>query len=333
MGYIGNVNIDENEQVETPSSPQAMSDFLSNEAMSLKPSYLKIRPLKWRLTLRTMLRGGNLMFVGPSGCGKTMAVMEAVKALNRPFFYFNLGSTQDPRTTLVGTREASDGSTYFREAAFVKAIKTPGASILLDELSRAHPEAWNILLTVLDQKQRYLQLDEAADADKVEVAEGVSFLTTANIGNQYTATRTMDRALVDRFDFVEMDVLDEDQEFDLLCELEPDVDREDLRRLARIANETRIEMEESDAPEISRIISTRQSVKMAELLRDGFSLTEVIESVVYPNYSKDGGGDSERAFVQKLVQRQIDDSTSEDLFGAEDMRRSREISGNGNFTF
>jgi len=39
---------------------------------------------------------------GPAGCGKTMAAKSLVNALDRPDFYFNLGATQDPRSTLIG---------------------------------------------------------------------------------------------------------------------------------------------------------------------------------------------------------------------------------------
>ena len=108
-----------------------------------------------------------------------------------------MGSTQDPRATLIGNVhfEKSKG-TYFSESLFVKAIQTPNAVILLDELSRAHPDAWNILMTVLDQGQRYLRLDEQDGQATINVAEGVTFVATANIGNEYTSTRVMDKALM-----------------------------------------------------------------------------------------------------------------------------------------
>ena len=78
------------------------------------------------------------MMTGPAGCGKTMA-KALVNALDRPDFYFNLGATQDPRATLIGnTQFSKDKGTFFSESSFVKAIKTPNAVILLDELSRAH---------------------------------------------------------------------------------------------------------------------------------------------------------------------------------------------------
>ena len=156
--------------------------------------------LKWKYLLRSAVRAKNIMMTGPAGSGKTMAAKALVEALKRPFFYFNLGATQDPRSALVGnTHFNKSEGTYFNESAFVKAIKTPYSIILLDELSRSHPEAWNILMTVLDQTQRYLRLDEAVDSPIIKVAEGVTFIATANIGNEFTSTRVLDRALVDRF--------------------------------------------------------------------------------------------------------------------------------------
>jgi MoxR-like ATPase len=77
---------------------------------------------------------------------------------------------------------------------------------LLDELSRAHPEAWNILMTVLDEGQRYLSLDEDVDSPTIMVASNVSFIATANIGTEYTSTRVLDRALMDRFEIIEVDI-------------------------------------------------------------------------------------------------------------------------------
>ena len=47
-------------------------------------------------------------------------------------------------------------------------------------------------MTVLDGGQRYLRLDEAEGSPIVDV-EGVTFIATANIGNEYTSTRVMDR--------------------------------------------------------------------------------------------------------------------------------------------
>ena len=206
----------------------------------------------------------------------------------------------------------------FSESLFVKAIQTPNAVILLDELSRAHPDAWNILMTVLDSGQRYLRLDEADGAETVNVAEGVTFVATANIGNEYTSTRVMDKALMDRFIIVEMDVLTDEEEHGLLNYMFPHVDSELLKAVAEISHLTRTESK-SDAGKISTGISTRTSVELSGLLYDGFGLDEAAEVTIYPQYSDDGGVDSERTFIKQLVQKYVSDGSSDDLFNEDEI--------------
>ena len=69
-------------------------------------------------------------------------------------------------------------------------------------------------MTVLDEGQRYLRLDEDVNAPLIKVANGVSFIATANIGTEYTSTRVLDRALMDRFEIIEVDILSLSQEED-----------------------------------------------------------------------------------------------------------------------
>jgi hypothetical protein len=285
----------------------------------LKPKGMKMNELKWKYLMRSGMRGKNIMMTGPAGCGKTMAAKALVNALDRPDFYFNLGATQDPRASLIGnTHFNKDTGTYFSEALFVKAIQTPNAVILLDELSRAHPDAWNILMTVLDQGQRYLRLDEASGQETINVADGVTFIATANIGNEYTSTRTMDKALMDRFTIIEMDLLSQYDEAELLKYMFPLVPSKDLENIAGIAEMTRKECINEES-RLSSPVSTRTSVEVASLLYDGFSLQEASDITIYPQYSTDGGVDSERTFVKQIVQKFCDDGTEEDLFNVDDM--------------
>ena len=285
-----------------------------HSSYSLKPNSLIMNEIKWKYLVRSAMRGKNIMMTGPAGCGKTMAAKSLVKSLDRPEFYFNMGSTQDPRATLIGnTHFDKSTGTYFSEALFVKAIQTENAVILLDELSRAHPDAWNILMTVLDEGQRYLRLDEADGQATIKVARGVTFIATANIGNEYTSTRVMDRALVDRFTQIEMDVLNQEEESALLGMLYPNVKEELVHNVAEFAWVTRMEAANEEG-KLSTHISTRSTVEIAGLIYDGFSMNEAAEVAVLPKFDNAGGIESERTFVKQLLQKYTADGSSDELF-------------------
>ena len=304
-----------------PEVPAEHAELMNmiHTSYDLKPKGLKMNELKWKYLMRSGMRGKNIMMTGPAGCGKTMAAKALVNALDRPDFYFNLGATQDPRATLIGnTHFSKEEGTYFSEALFVKAIQTPNAVILLDELSRAHPDAWNILMTVLDAGQRYLRLDEASTQATINVADGVTFIATANIGNEYTSTRVMDKALMDRFTIIEMDLLNKDEEADLLKYMFPLVKSDSLANIAGITEMTRKECSNEES-RLTAPVSTRTAVEIASLLFDGFTLEEAAQITIYPQYSADGGVDSERTFVKQIVQKFCDDGTEDNLFNTDEL--------------
>jgi MoxR-like ATPase len=302
------------EIVEVPEQHSEVVDYIRN-SFSLKPRKLFMTETKWKYLVRSAVRGKNVLMTGNSGCGKTLAAKCLTEALNRPFFYFNLGATQDPRSSLIGnTHFKKDTGTIFSESPFIKALRTPNSIILLDEMSRAHPDAWNILMTPLDPLQRYVRLDESEDSEIVNVADGVTFVATANVGNEYTSTRVMDRALLDRFVTVEMDELDYEEEVALLKLLYPDADVNNLGVISEITTHTRKVVRQADA-KITDALSTRSAVEMAGLIYDGFTLQEVAEAAIYPIFSEDGGADSERTYMKQFVQKFVhDDETPDELF-------------------
>ena len=306
------------EGIEVPEGHREMMEFI-HTSYSLKPESLVMNELKWKYLIRSAVRAKNIMMTGMAGCGKTMAAKALVNALDRPDFYFNMGATQDPRSTLIGNvHYNNEEGTYMAESLFVTAIQTPNAVILLDELTRAHPDAWNILMPVLDQGQRYLRIDEKADQATIRVAEGVTFIATANIGNEYTATRMLDKALLDRFTVIEMDILNDEQEGGLLKYMFPNVEAKALEDVASIAHLTRVESNNESA-RIDSGISTRTSVELAGLLFDGFELKDAAEITIYPQYDSSGGVDSERTFVKQIVQKFVSDGSNDELFTDEDM--------------
>lgn len=289
--------------------------FIKN-APSIKPDTLEMSDVKWKYLVRSTVRGKNIMMVGPAGCGKTQAAKSLPEATDKPFFYFNLGSTQDPRAALIGNTHFKKGETLFDKSPFVKALETPNAIILLDELSRAHPEAWNILMTVLDEEQRYLRLDESIDSPIIKVAEGVCFIATANIGTEYTSSRVLDRALMDRFEIIEVDILNQAQEQVLLQKRFPSLDTELIESVADIADTTRKEWR-SEEGKLSTMVSTRMTVRLCDLLVDGFDLAEATQVAILPFFDPTGGSDSERTFVKQVIQKHMA-TEDQDIFNIAD---------------
>ena len=87
-----------------------------------------------------------------------------------------------------------------------------------------------------------------------------------------------------------------------------------LRYPFQLRNESK-----SEAGRLSAGVSTRTSVEIAGLLYDGFGLDEAAEVTIYPQFSDDGGMESERTYVKQLVQKYVSDGSSEDLFNEDEM--------------
>jgi len=126
----------------------------------------------------------------------------------------------------------------------------------------------------------------------------------------------MDRALLSRFPVkIEMNPLKKDKEFELLKDrfnINNPEELELLENVCDIAAHTReqIKLEES---KLTNFIPTRSTVEIAELITDGFNLIEIAETTIYPNFSDDGGIDSERTYMKQLVQKYIK-TTDEELY-------------------
>jgi hypothetical protein len=312
--------IRDHKDVLSPIENAKVTKLVSDFKHATPPKDFFINKLKWKFLIRNIEKGKNIMMTGPSGCGKTDATFRAAEYLEREVHYFNLGATQDPRSTLIGnTHYNKDTGTYFSESLFVRAIQQENTVILLDELSRAHPEAWNILMTVLDPIQRYLRLDEKDNSPTIKVAEGVSFIATANIGMEYTATRVIDRAILDRFSLIEMDVLSEEDEYTLLKGKFPTINETTLLQLCSIVGDIRKEIN-TDSPRLSTMISTRNTIEIAELIMDGFTILNAAELLIYPLYPNDGN-DSERVFVKQLIQKYVGKESKKQLFDITDLEK------------
>ena len=71
-------------------------------------------------------------------------------------------------------------------------------------------------------------------------------------------------------------------------------------------------------PRISTMISTRNTIEIAELIMDGFSIHDAAELLIYPLYPNDGN-DSERVYVKQLIQKYVGSKNKKQLFDITDL--------------
>lgn len=94
---------------------------------------------------------GSFLLAGPSGVGKTELSKQLAKELNIPFIRFDMSEYMEKHTVsrLVGSPPGYIG--FEQGGQLTDAIrKNPHCVLLLDELEKAHPDIYNILLQIMD---------------------------------------------------------------------------------------------------------------------------------------------------------------------------------------
>jgi ATP-dependent Clp protease ATP-binding subunit ClpA len=94
---------------------------------------------------------GSFLFAGPTGVGKTELAKQLASALGVEFLRFDMSEYMEKHTVsrLIG---APPGYVGFDQGGLLTdAIrKTPHTVLLLDEVEKAHPDVFNVLLQVMD---------------------------------------------------------------------------------------------------------------------------------------------------------------------------------------
>lgn len=94
---------------------------------------------------------GSFLFTGPTGVGKTEVARQLAKTLGIQLLRFDMSEYMERHTVsrLVGAPPGYVG--YDRGGLLTEAVaKSPHAVLLLDEIEKAHPDVFNLLLQIMD---------------------------------------------------------------------------------------------------------------------------------------------------------------------------------------
>jgi len=122
---------------------------------------------------------GCFLFLGPTGVGKTEVAKQLARTLGVEFLRFDMSEYMEKHTVsrLIG---APPGYVGFDQGGLLtdSVNKTPYAVLLLDEIEKAHPDLFNILLQVMDHATLTDNNGKKADF------RNIILIMTTNVGSR-----------------------------------------------------------------------------------------------------------------------------------------------------
>ncbi|HEX7780815.1 MAG TPA: AAA family ATPase, partial [Vicinamibacterales bacterium] len=129
---------------------------------------------------------GSFLFTGPTGVGKTELAKQLAIQLGNEFIRFDMSEYMEKHAVarLIG---APPGYVGFEQGGqLVDAVRThPYSVVLLDEIEKAHPDIYNILLQVMDHATLTDNTGRKADF------RNVVLILTSNAGSREMSTKTI----------------------------------------------------------------------------------------------------------------------------------------------
>jgi ATP-dependent Clp protease ATP-binding subunit ClpA len=146
---------------------------------------------------------GSFLFSGPTGVGKTELAKQLARVLGVEFMRFDMSEYMEKHTVsrLIG---APPGYVGFDQGGLLTDAvrRTPHAVLVLDEIEKAHPDVFNILLQVMDHATLTDNNGRRADFRNIILImttnAGAQELTREAIGFSAPAAQRTDRQAIER---------------------------------------------------------------------------------------------------------------------------------------
>jgi ATP-dependent Clp protease ATP-binding subunit ClpA len=173
------VSIDDRERLGTLERDLELTVFGQDEAIQTLVSAIKLSRAGLGLPEKPI---GSFLFTGPTGVGKTEVAKQLASALGVGFIRFDMSEYMEKHTVsrLIG---APPGYVGFDQGGLMTDAvrRTPHAVLLLDEIEKAHPDIFNVLLQVMDHAT--LTDNNGRNAD----FRSIVLIMTSNAGAQEIA--------------------------------------------------------------------------------------------------------------------------------------------------
>jgi len=173
------VSISDRERLESLERDLKLSVYGQDEAITTLASSIKLSRAGLGHPEKPV---GSFLFAGPTGVGKTEVAKQLASVLGIAFLRFDMSEYMEAHTVsrLIG---APPGYVGFDQGGLLTdgIRKTPHAVLLLDEIEKAHPNLFNILLQVMDHAT--LTDNNGREAD----FRNVILIMTTNAGAQEMA--------------------------------------------------------------------------------------------------------------------------------------------------
>ncbi|MDP6981145.1 MAG: ATP-dependent Clp protease ATP-binding subunit ClpA [Myxococcota bacterium] len=129
---------------------------------------------------------GSFLFTGPTGVGKTELSKQLAKTLGVPFLRYDMSEYMEKHAVsrLIGAPPGYVG--YDQGGMLIEDVrKNPYAVLLLDEIEKAHPDVFDILLQVMDHA--VLTDNQGREAD----FRHITLIMTSNAGAREASTQAI----------------------------------------------------------------------------------------------------------------------------------------------